>query len=98
MAAVHWTRRGAGEVDAVGIVLAAVARAVKHVLLLQPVRRATQMRAARKDHEQAAGIDHDPNAVGLQEILVDAGMKAGRRTDVENGVGLVERSREEKSQ
>src|SRR5579872_3926171 len=48
-APIHRTRRGAREVYALWIVFAAMAGAVKHVLLRQPVRRATEVRASRED-------------------------------------------------
>src|ERR1700752_2751144 len=46
---VHRSRRRAGEINSFRIVFAPMAGAVEHVLLRQPVRRATQVGAPRKN-------------------------------------------------
>ena len=96
--AVHRPRRGPFEVDAFGVVPAAVARALEFVFAGLPFRSAAQVGAARKDHEDAVGFAHHPDAIGHQEALIDAQAEVRGIADGENGVGFVERARKEEPQ
>jgi hypothetical protein len=57
---VHGARRRTLEVDAFGIVAAAVAGALELIFALLPVRRAAQVSADGRDDEDALGIAHWP--------------------------------------
>src|SRR5215471_10881810 len=95
---VHWPRRGAFEVDALGIVPAAVAGALEFVLTGLPIRRAAQVRADGRDDEDAFGVAHYPDAVLILELGVDAETEIRRIADAELGLGFVERPRKEESE
>ena len=95
--AVHRPRRRTLEVDAFGVIAAAVAGALELVLAGLPFRRAAQVGAARKDHENAVGLAHHPDAVGHQKTLVDAQIEIRRETDGEDGIGFVQGARERKT-
>src|SRR5207247_349536 len=79
-------------------VAAAVARAFELVLVGLPVRRATQMDAARVDHEQPVGLLRHPDAVSLFILLVNAKRKVRRITDGVNRARLKEGAGEEEPQ
>src|SRR6266478_523252 len=96
--AIHRTRCGALEIDTFTVVAAAVARAFEFVLAGFPIRRATEMRAARVDDEDAVGRAVDPDAIFLLPLGIDAQRVVGRITDLEDGGRLEERAGEEKTQ
>src|SRR5271170_6543467 len=56
------------------------------------------MRAACEDHEEAIGFAHDPDAIGNQVALVNAEAEISGKTDIEDGIGFVERTGEEKAE
>src|SRR5271170_2929722 len=56
------------------------------------------MRAACEDHEEAIGFAHDPDAIGNQVALVNAQAEIRGKTDIEDGIGFVERAGEEKAE
>src|SRR5271170_4262454 len=56
------------------------------------------MRAACEDHEEAIGFAHDPDAIGNQVALVNAKAEVPGKTDIEDGIGFVERTGEEKAE
>src|ERR1035441_5240983 len=68
---VHGARRRTLEVDAFGIVAAAVAGALELIFALLPVRRAAQVSADGRDDEDALGIAHHPDAGLILEFGVD---------------------------
>src|SRR5215204_4907652 len=84
LGAIHRARRGAFEVDALTVVAAAVARALELVLARLPVGRASQVRAARVDDEQALGVSDDPDAVLLLPLGVHAERVVARKADAED--------------
>src|SRR5580692_268026 len=90
LAAVHGPRRGPCEIHALGVVFTAMAWAMKHVLLRQPVRSASEVRASSENHEQASRLEDNPKAVGLQKTLIDSLLKTGGESDVHDGIGFVE--------
>src|SRR5271169_3856866 len=96
--AVHGTRRGPFEIDAFTVVAAAVAGALEFVFGGLPFRRTAEVRAAGEDHEEAIGFAHDPDAIGNQVALVNAQAEISGKTDIEDGIGFVERAGEEKTE
>ncbi len=98
MRAIHGTRRGTFEVDAFGIVAAAVARALEFVFAGLPVRRAAQVGADRRDHEDALGVAHHPDAVLILELGIDAESEIRGIADLEAGLRLVQRARKEEAE
>src|SRR3989442_2896669 len=98
MCAVHGPRRRSLEIDAFGIVAAAVTRALEFVFGGFPVRRAAQMSAHRVDHEDAFGIAHHPDAVFVLKFRIHAETEIRRVTDEKSGLGFEERARKKESQ
>src|SRR4029077_5647416 len=96
--AVHGARRGALEIDAFAVIAAAVARALEFVFAGFPVGRATEMRAAGVDDENAVGSAINPDAEFLLPLGVHAERVIGRITDFENGGRLEKRARKKKAQ
>src|SRR5689334_25213795 len=70
--AIHRSRRGTFEVDALAVVTTTVTRALEFVLAGFPIGCAAEMRAARIDHKEAIGSARDPDAVLLLPLRVDA--------------------------
>lgn len=62
---------------------------MEHVILLQPVRRAAEVRASGKNHEKTPRLNHHPDAIRLQKLLVDPRLETGREAYVDDGVWLV---------
>src|SRR5437867_3591800 len=85
---VHRPRRRPFKVDALAVVAAAVAGALELVLSRFPVGRATQVRTARVDYEEALRVADHPDAVLLLEFRLDAESKIGWVADLENRGGL----------
>src|SRR5436853_2070509 len=71
---------------------------MEHVLLLQPVRHAAEVRAPGKNHEETAWLNHNPDTIRLQKLLVDSQLEAGWKPYVDDGVRLVESSEEKETQ
>ena len=69
--AFEWARCRTFEVDPVFIKTAAVAGTFEFLLGLEPVGRATQVGANRRQRVEAGGLAHDPDAVGGLEALID---------------------------
>src|ERR1017187_3839101 len=96
--AIHGTRRRPLEVDALGVVTAAMARALELVLAGLPVGRASQVGADGRDHEDALGVAHHPNTVVFLKFGIDPEAEIRRVADQKFGFRLVERAREEEAQ
>src|SRR5689334_17408614 len=94
--AVHRSRRGAFEVDALAVVTATVTRAFEFVFAGFPVGGAAEMSAARIDHKETIGSTRDPDAVLLLPLRIDADSVISGRTDLENTGRLENRTRQEK--
>ena len=75
-----------------------MARAVEHVLLRQPVRRATEVCAAGEDDEDAVGFLDYPDAIRVEKLLVDAQLKVGWVSDVHDRIGFIQRPRKEEAE
>src|SRR5262249_33607964 len=87
--AIHGTRRRTLEVDAFRVVAAAMARALELVFAGLPIGRAAQMRADRRDHENALGILHHPDAMVLLKFGIHAESEVGRKSDFELALRFV---------
>src|ERR1017187_10129098 len=96
--AIHGSRRRPLEVDAFGIVAAAMARALELVLAGFPVGGAAQVGADSRDHEDALGVAHHPNPEIFLKFGIDAETKIRWVADQEFGFRLVERAWEEEAQ
>src|ERR1700687_1850652 len=96
--AVHGARRGALEIDAFAVIAATVAGALEFVFAGFPVGRATEMRAAGVDDENAVGSAVNPDAEFLLPLGVHAERVIRGITDFENGGRLEKRTREKKTQ
>src|SRR6185436_2148464 len=95
---VHRTRCGTFEVDAFGIVAGTVTRAFELVLARLPVGCASQVRADRRDDEDAFGIAHHPDPVLVLKFGIDPETEVRRITDQKLGLRLEERSQKEEPQ
>src|SRR5712672_2279111 len=93
MSAIHRGRRGAFEVDAFAVIATAVTGALEFVFAGFPVRRATEMGAARIDNENAIGSAVDPDAIFLLPLGVDAERVVGWVANFEDGGGFEECAR-----
>src|SRR5690349_24334775 len=80
--AVHRSRRGAFEVDALAVIATTVTRALEFVLAGFPVGCAAEMSAARIDHKEAIGSARDPDAVLLLPLRIHAYSVISGRTDL----------------
>src|SRR5438445_9157814 len=98
MCAVHRTRRRAFEVNSFAVVAAAVAGAFEFVFAGFPIRRASQVRADGRDHEDAFRIADHPDAMRVLEFRVDAKAEVGWIPYRERGFGLEQRARKEEAQ
>ena len=98
MRPIHRPRRRTLEVDAFGIVAAAVTGALELVLTRLPVRRAPQMRTDRRDHEDTLGVPHDPDAVLVLKLGVHAEAEIGGIADREAGLRLIQSARQKEAQ
>src|SRR5579872_1747519 len=85
---VHGTRGRPFEINSLTVVSAAVAGTFKFIFRWLPVRGATQMGAARVDHEEPVWSAIDPYAVLLLKLGVDAEGELGGVSDFENCVGF----------
>ena len=72
--------------------------ALEFVLARLPVRRAAQVRANRRDHEDPFRVAHHPDAVLVLEFGVHAEAEIGRIADFEIGLWLEQRARKEEAQ
>src|SRR5260370_5326256 len=86
--AVHGARGRPFEVDALAVIAAAVAWTLELVLARFPVRRTTEVRAARVDHEDAVRCAIDPDAVFLLKLGIDPESELRGIANLENGVRL----------
>src|ERR1700684_695964 len=84
--AVHRPRSRSLEIDSLAVVAAAVAGTFELVFAGFPVWRASQVGAARIDHEYPIGRAIDPDAIFLLELSVNAKRKLRGITNLENGV------------
>src|SRR5262249_20317387 len=83
---------------ALDIVTAAVTRALKLVLGLDPVRRAPEMRALCVNDEKLLRLPDHPDAMRLLEALIHAGPEVRRKADSKLRARLKERARKEESE
>lgn len=83
MATVHRTRRRPFKVNTLDIVAAPVAWAFEFVFAWLPVRRATEMSAARKDDKQAVGSSVNPDAMRHLVFFVNADAVLSGEADVD---------------
>ena len=60
---IHRTRRGPLEIHSLAVITAAMAWAFEFIFCRLPLRRATQMRAARKNRKNTVRLTHNPHAV-----------------------------------
>jgi hypothetical protein len=95
--AVHRTRRGTFEIDSLGVVAAAMARALELVFAGNPVGRATEVGANRRDHEDALAVAYDPDSMLALELCVDAETEIAWVADLEPGIRLVKNPWEKKA-
>src|SRR5580698_789469 len=103
---IHGTRGGTLEVNSFAVVSAAVTRTLEFVFARLPVRSATQMSAARVNHEDAIGRPVYPDAVSLLELGVHAqpillgiaDLEAGCRLEQSTGQKETEKGNEPRDQ
>src|SRR5579871_847225 len=98
MRAVHGARRGTFEVDALGIVAAAMTGTLEFVFAGFPIRGTAQVSADGGNDEDALGIADHPDAVLILELGVHAESEVGGIADAEARFGLVEGARKEEPQ
>src|SRR5262245_63621424 len=98
MGTIHRPRRRTLEVDAFRIVAAAVAWTLELVFAGLPIRRATQVRANGRDHEDAFRIANDPDTVRVLKFSIDAEAEVGWIPDCERCFRLEKSTRKEESQ
>src|ERR1039457_4412430 len=98
MGSVHGARRRTLEVDAFGVVAAAVARALELVLARLPVRRAAQVGADGRDDEDTLGIAYHPDAALILKFRIHPETEIRGVANAELDLGFVERARIEEAQ
>ena len=91
MRAVHGTRRGPFEIDALAVISAAMTGALEFVFRRFPFRRAAQVRAASENDEDSVRLADHPDAIGHAGNVGQSPCEIGWITDIENCVGFVER-------
>ena len=96
--AIHRTRRRPFEVHAFAVVAASVARTLEFVFAGFPIRRATQVRAPRVDHEHSVRRAIHPDPVFLLPFRVYAERVVRRISNFENGRRFKKSTRKKKSQ
>src|ERR1700730_2893320 len=98
MRAIHGPRSGTLEIDSFRIVAAAMARALEFVFAGLPFRSASQVGAAREDHEDAVRFANHPDTIGHQVALVDSQAEIAREADGKNSIGFIQGARKKKAQ
>src|SRR6185436_120065 len=98
MRPIHRPRRWTFEVDALRIVAAAVAWTLELIFAGFPIRRAAQVRADGRDHEDSLRVADHPDAVRVLEFGVDAKTEVGWIADRERSFGLEKSARKEEAQ
>src|SRR5439155_14838639 len=98
MRPVHRTRRRPFKVHAFAVISASVARALELVFARLPVRRASQMCAARINDEETIGCAIHPDAELLLPFGIHAKRILRRISDLENRVRFKKRARQEEAE
>src|SRR4029078_6061983 len=98
MGAVHGTRCWPLKINALVVVPAAVARTLEFVFARLPIRRATQVRTTRVNHEEPIWRAINPDAVLLLPLRIDTQSVIRRIPDFESRCRLEKRAAPEKKE
>jgi len=95
---IHGPRRGTFEIDSLGVITTAMARALEFVLTRLPIRSASQVCTHSPDHEDALGVSHHPDSMLALKFAVDSKAEIAGIADFELGLGFIQNAREEEAQ